>query len=208
MRKAFPFSRPRPAPSDRLKRSDATARSVVRVVAVRHHHRRHDGAVFVGALARDLESPGAHRRARRLREPAVPREHVLESFLASIRSASRRPKSRFVDGVYGKKPLWLEASIGSHDQYDRARRAAREAASAFSLIALKLRPGGSISPFCDPASVTSIPHSSWRRSIDPSDDTASTSSSARAWPRPSPRGSPAVGSSRRSRSRCARPAPP
>ena len=47
-------------------------------------------------------------------------------------------------------------------------RAERDAASAFSLIALKPRPGGSISPFCEPASVTSMPHSSCRRSIDAS----------------------------------------
>ena len=48
-------------------------------------------------------------------------------------------------------------------------------------MALKLRPGGSISPFCEPASVTSRPHSSCRSSIEPSDETASTSSSA-GWP--------------------------
>ena len=59
----------------------------------------------------------------------------------------------------------------------------RDAASAFALIALKLRPGGSISPFCDPDSVTSSPHSSWRRSIEPSADTASTSSSAGCFAR-------------------------
>ena len=36
------------------------------------------------------------------------------------------------------------------------------AASAFSLTALKPRPGGSIRPFCEPPTVTSTPHSSWR----------------------------------------------
>ena len=53
-----------------------------------------------------------------------------------------------------------------------------DAASAFALSALKLRPGGSISPFCEPASVTSIPHSSWRRSIDPRPETESTKNRA------------------------------
>ena len=36
------------------------------------------------------------------------------------------------------------------------------ARSALALMALKLRPGGSIRPFCEPATVTSTPHSSWR----------------------------------------------
>ena len=36
------------------------------------------------------------------------------------------------------------------------------AASALSLTALNDNPGGSISPFCEPATVTSTPHSSWR----------------------------------------------
>ena len=34
--------------------------------------------------------------------------------------------------------------------------------SPFSLTALNDRPGGSISPFCEPETVTSTPHSSWR----------------------------------------------
>ena len=33
---------------------------------------------------------------------------------------------------------------------------------AFALIALNDRPGGSIRPFCEPETVTSTPHSSWR----------------------------------------------
>jgi hypothetical protein len=36
------------------------------------------------------------------------------------------------------------------------------AASALSLSALNDMPGGSISPFCAPPTVTSTPHSSWR----------------------------------------------
>ena len=44
-----------------------------------------------------------------------------------MRSASRRPKSRFVAGVYGKNPVALAASIGSHAQYDLRQRADREA---------------------------------------------------------------------------------
>ena len=37
-----------------------------------------------------------------------------------------------------------------------------EAARDFSEIALNERPGGSMSPFWDPPTVTSTPHSSWR----------------------------------------------
>ena len=36
------------------------------------------------------------------------------------------------------------------------------ASSALSEMALNDRPGGSIRPFCEPATVTSTPHSSWR----------------------------------------------
>jgi hypothetical protein len=35
-----------------------------------------------------------------------------------------------------------------------------DAATAFSLTALKDRPGGSIRPFCEPATVTSTPQAS------------------------------------------------
>ena len=136
------------------------APELVGVVPVGHHHGRDDVAVFVGAARRRSRVPTPHGGARRFREPPVPREDVLQPFLAQHASASRRPYSRLVAGVYGKNPFALEASIGSHDQYDLGSRACREAASAFSLIALKLSPGGSIRPFCDPAIVTSMPHSS------------------------------------------------
>ena len=43
---------------------------------------------------------------------------------------------------------------------------------------MKLRPGGSISPFCEPATVTSTPHSSIRYSIEASEEIVSTKSSA------------------------------
>jgi len=77
-----------------------------------------------------------------------------------MRSASRKPNIRFVDGVYAKNPSAFAAIIGPQDQYDFVRVAVREAASAFWLIELKAMPGGSINPFCDPATTTSMPHSS------------------------------------------------
>ena len=55
--------------------------------------------------------------------------------------------TRLVDGVYGKNPALLSRSIASQSQYARGMRAAFDAAIAFSLIALKPSPGGSISPF-------------------------------------------------------------
>ena len=151
----------------------------IRVVAVRHHDGRHHGTELVDALAENLELPGAHGRARRLGQPLMPAKTFGRPSSSSIRSASLRPNSRFVAGVVGKNPVALDASIASHAQYDRGDFAVFDAASAFWLMALKLSPGGSISPFCDPANVTSMPHSSCLRSIEPSEDTASTSSKRR-----------------------------
>src|SRR5579862_3180003 len=68
--------------------------------------------------------------------------------------------------------------MACQSQYDFGIRADFEADSAFSLTALKPRPGGSISPFCDPAMATSTPHSSWRKSMEPSDEMVSTMNSA------------------------------
>ena len=76
--------------------------------------------------------------------------------------ASRSPNRRFVPGVYGKNPVGLCFCMSDQSQYDRNRRLARYAANALSETALNDRPGGSISPFCDPATVTSARHSSWR----------------------------------------------
>src|ERR1700720_72038 len=83
-----------------------------------------------------------------------------------------------MDGVYGKKPFRLNSRISCQSQYDRGSFAVLLAAMAFSEIALKASPGGSIKPFCDDEIITSTSHSSWRYSIDASDDTASTISSA------------------------------
>ena len=47
--------------------------------------------------------------------------------------------------------------------------------------AVKLKPGGVISPFCEPAIATSTPQASISNGMQPSDATASTISSA-SWP--------------------------
>ena len=52
--------------------------------------------------------------------------------------------------------------IGHMGDLTPAHFAALLAASALSESALKERPGGSMSPFCEPPTVTSTPHSSWR----------------------------------------------
>ena len=55
------------------------------------------------------------------------------------------------------------------------------AASAFSLTALKPRPGGIMRPFCELAMLTSTPHSSCLNSTLPRAEMVSTSSRA-GWP--------------------------
>ena len=52
--------------------------------------------------------------------------------------------------------------IGVQSQYERGIRAVLDASIAFAETALKLSPAGSIRPFCEPPTVTSTPHSSWR----------------------------------------------
>jgi len=58
--------------------------------------------------------------------------------------------------------LALAVSISSHAQNDFGILELFDAATAFSLTALNERPGGSIKPFCEPATVTSTPQASWR----------------------------------------------
>src|ERR1700710_948411 len=63
-------------------------------------------------------------------------------------------------------------------QYDRIDGEALATASAFSDTALKPRPGGSINPFCEPATDTSTPQASCSYSIEPRPEMVSTISSA------------------------------
>src|SRR6202047_271068 len=63
-------------------------------------------------------------------------------------------------------------------QYDRIDGLAFATASAFSDTALKPRPGGSISPFCEPATETSTPQASCSYSIEPRPEMVSTINSA------------------------------
>src|SRR3981189_1270765 len=63
-------------------------------------------------------------------------------------------------------------------QYDRIDGLALAAANAFSDTALKLRPGGSISAFCEPPTDTSMPQAWCTYSCEPRPEIVSTISSA------------------------------
>src|SRR6202163_267051 len=63
-------------------------------------------------------------------------------------------------------------------QYDRIDGLACATASAFSDTALKPRPGGSISAFCEPPTDTSMPQASCSYSCEPRPEMVSTINSA------------------------------
>src|ERR1700688_498389 len=68
-------------------------------------------------------------------------------------------------------------------QYDRIDGLALATASAFSDTALKLRPGGSISAFCEPPTDTSMPQASCSYSCEPRPELVSTINSAGCFAR-------------------------
>jgi hypothetical protein len=125
-----------------------------------------DGGERAGVLAlvqaEQLEAPLADRGTGGGGVPLVPREDLGQALGVEQVERHVQPYSRLVAGVYGQKPFALAARIGCQSQNDLGSRADAEASRALALTALKLRPGGSISPFCEPATVTSTRHSSWR----------------------------------------------
>src|SRR2546428_9320072 len=68
--------------------------------------------------------------------------------------------------------------MSSQAKNDFGSLAFSDAASALGPIALNDMPGGSIRPFCAPPIDTSTPHSSWRYSVEASDQMVSTMDSA------------------------------
>src|SRR5207302_9761212 len=70
------------------------------------------------------------------------------------------------------------AMTSCQSQYERIDGLAFATASAFSDTALKPRPGGSIRPFCEPATDTSMPQASCSYSSEPRPEMESTISSA------------------------------
>ena len=103
------------------------------------------------------------RRAGRRAVAGVPGEDVGqallvehgERFLQSAQQIGRRGVGEVEAGIglEHRPPVPVAA---------RQLRAVSTPASARGLTALNDRPGGSISPFWLPATVTSTPHSSWR----------------------------------------------
>ena len=85
----------------------------------------------------------------------------VQTHLATLADWKAAGRVRYV-GVTHYQPSAFEASISPQSKNERGSFADLFAASAFSEVALNERPGGSMSPFCEPPTVTSTPHSSWR----------------------------------------------
>src|SRR5262249_13641350 len=80
-----------------------------------------------------------------------------------------------VDLAFAKRPVPI---VGAQAQYGVRRPARRRTARAGPLAAANPRPGGAISPFCEPAMATSRPQPSMSNSMQPSEATVSTISRA------------------------------
>ena len=107
-------------------------------------------------------------------EPSLAEDAVQEAWLAALRTREHGPRAGG----------WLTNAVRNiaHGlRRDEARRERRERASARGESALKLMPGGSIRPFCEPLTVTSTPHSSWRKSALARPEMLSTIKRA-GWP--------------------------
>ena len=119
------------------------------------------------------------RRAPRPGSPphgGVAGEDVIEPFLLQHRQRLPQPEQQV-----GRRRVGEEARRVGREHVVPVPVGARQpavlfAASAFSDIALKLRPGGSIRPFCEPATVTSTPQASCLYSIEASEMVSTISS--------------------------------
>ncbi len=87
-------------------------------------------------------------------------KHVLQPFFQQHLQRLMQPVEQTGAGAQGKKPFLFKASVSSQSKYDFGDCALLAAASALPLTAPKENPGGNINPFCEPATVTSTPHSS------------------------------------------------
>src|SRR5205807_1226425 len=135
----------------------------------------------LGALAQSF-SPQARTAAR---TPSASRRWRAK--IASRPSSrmmprdSRRPYSIGMEGVYGKYPVAFALIMSPKSKNTRGHLACSRAASALGLAHTIPRPAGSIRPFCEPVIARSTFHSSMRKSIDPTELTPSTYSSAGCW---------------------------
>ena len=128
-----------------------------------HHHRGERRAVFVGVLAEDLEAPGAHRAARGFRVAVVAREDVREAFFLEHRDRLAQAVEQVGGRRVGKEAVGVRRrSSRSSPRTSAAASPTCSPRAPSREIALNDRPGGSMRPFCEPPTVTSTPHSSWR----------------------------------------------
>ena len=106
------------------------------------------------ARARRAASPRRAARAARRRSAASPR--AASAALRAARTASSSPACT--------GSIRCGCSRASRPRPSTSAAAARRARRRALLreIALNASPGGSIKPFCEPPTVTSTPHSSWR----------------------------------------------
>ena len=180
MRKILPFSFPRPVPSDMSNRSSTIWRNAIGVVPLRHHHGRQRRCCIPRDPRHTISRPQAFTAAR------VARAKRSWRAKTSVQPFVHEHRDRFAKAVeqVRRRRVGEEARPGCraasapNPSTRAACRADFDAASALSLIALKPSPGGSIRPFCEQPTVTSTPQSSWRYSIEPSDEIVSTSRSA------------------------------
>ena len=154
----------RPVPSDTSKCSSVTLRKLSALcpsgMITRRQHRR----IVLRVLAQDLEPPRPHRAAHALGMPVVAREHVVEALLVQhVDGLGQAVQQVGAPACRGRsRPCWRPI-ISSHDQNrlgQLGRLGGGQRLVAHGIEAT--RPGGSISPFCEPATVTSTPHSSCR----------------------------------------------
>ena len=161
IRNTLPATLAKPVPSDTSNWSSATLRKASALwpsgisTAVRMES-------STSLPAQDFQAPGPDRAAHGLGMPVVAGEHALEALLVQHVDGLGQAVEQVGGRRVGEEPILvggqhlLPAEIGLGQLADLA------AARALSLMALKPSPGGSISPFCEPPTVTSTPHSSWR----------------------------------------------
>ena len=95
--------------------------------------------------------------------PVVAGEHALEALLVQHVDGLGQAVEQVGGGRVGEEALLVGGQhVLPREIATSAASTLLVAASALSLTALKPSPGGSISPFCEPPTVTSTPHSSWR----------------------------------------------
>ena len=146
------------------------------VEALEDHSPHLVGVVAVGSTTRSASRSTRARRRHSTSRPhaatarargggvaGVAREHVLQPLLAQHRERLAQAVEQVGGRRVGPEALrgWRRGSAPSPSRSAAAARARTRRAPSRD-TALKPRPAGSIRPFCEPPTVTSTPHSSWR----------------------------------------------